>query len=164
MKSEMYFKNLEVMFELFAESKQVTFKAVIGMLLSLAGVTFLSIAHLDWLIGVLIVFNLIAYTGLKNMLGYMCNPNQIKDYITKRKYNDNTIKATYCEMNRSKFNERMTSLTHVTESVVIVLWGDMFIIGMVWLVMRAINESMISKYNNQMKMLWGELVEHRQST
>jgi len=163
MKSEMYFKNLELMFELFAESKQIAFKSFFTLLISVAGVTFISLAKIEWILIVILIFNFIAYIGLKNMLLYMCNPDQIKDYITKRKYNDTEIKSTYYEMNRSSFIKHMTTLSHVAESVIIVLIGDMLIIGMLWGLMRAINENMITHYNNQMKSLWYELVEHKQS-
>lgn len=154
MKPDSYYKNLGVMFELFAESRKSTTLSLLSLIVGLFAVVFISAAKADILLYIFIVITALSNYGLNYILKYLCDPNVVKSFIDLRNYKDSEIVSNYSSLNRSTFIEKFTILVHVLEAFAIIFVGGMLYVGLIWLVMRVYEENMLHKYNNQMKTMW----------
>lgn len=153
---EVYYSNLKVMFELFADSGLVEWRKVLSAIFATMLITLFSVAQIQWILVLYLVLGFIIFIGTKSVLTNLCDPYTIKSFIDTRKLTDFDIKASYSYLKRSRWFATFQTLIFFVQAAAIIFLGGMLYTGLAWLVLGVLYENLYHKNNQKMKMLWAK--------
>lgn len=148
--------NINVMLSLLSDAKTSGIKSALTEMLFTCTVVLSVIMDTMWFVYLFTVVGLFAFLGMRLILDNICDPRKIKSFVDKWKYTDKELMLKYSLLKRPDWLTILQIILHTIETTVIIVYGGMLYLGLIWLVIAVLNENVIYNHRAKMKGMWDD--------